>query len=103
MIAARNKSYVTSRMTTIEYVSLSAGGRAGYTTGDGFLLQSNYTTGAVTVAGVANLCASRAPAFPVVEATIGSVHTVSHGRPSVGEKSSFTSCLKAAAVVFHLE
>ncbi|CAL8464697.1 g4232 [Coccomyxa elongata] len=52
-----------------------SGGRAGYTTGNGFVLQSNYTTGAVTVAGVANLCASRAPAFPVVEATIGSVHT----------------------------
>ncbi|KAK9904758.1 hypothetical protein WJX75_001986 [Coccomyxa subellipsoidea] len=51
-----------------------AGTHAGYTTGDSFTLASNYTTDAVTVAGVAGLCQSGAPVFPVVEATISSVH-----------------------------
>lgn len=55
---------------------VNAGTHAGYTTGDSFTLASNYTTDAVTVAGVAGLCQSGAPVFPVVEATISSVHKV---------------------------
>ena len=37
-------------------------------------LTSNYTTDAVTVAGVQALCSNGAPAWPVSEASISSVH-----------------------------
>lgn len=37
-------------------------------------MASNYTTDAVTVAGVQKLCQGGAPEFPVVEASIRSVH-----------------------------
>lgn len=57
--------------------SCHAGVYAGYTTGEGFSLASNYTTDAVTVAGVAGLCQSGAPQIPVLEATIGTVHKAS--------------------------
>ena len=44
--------------------------------GSGFMLLSNYTTSAITVASVATRCVSRGPAYPVVEATISNVHQV---------------------------
>ena len=40
------------------------------------MLMSNYTTSAVSVASVATLCSSGTTSYPVVEATITSVHQV---------------------------
>ena len=44
--------------------------------GSGFILLSNFTVSAITVASVATRCVSGGPGFPVVEATISSVHQV---------------------------
>jgi len=42
----------------------------------GSLLASNFTTSAITVAGVRGLCRVGAPRWPVLEATIASAHQV---------------------------
>ena len=42
----------------------------------GGLLASNFTTSAITVAGVRGLCRVGAPRWPVLEATIASAHQV---------------------------
>ena len=42
----------------------------------GFMLMSNYTTSAITVASASTLCYTGTPGYPVVEATISSVHQV---------------------------
>lgn len=44
--------------------------------GSGFILLSNFTTSAITVASVATRCVNGGPGYPVVEATISSVHQV---------------------------
>ena len=48
------------------------------TGGSGFMLMSNYTTDAISVATVGAMCYNGAPGYPVVEATISSIHQVSH-------------------------
>ena len=52
---------------------------SGYATGGtGFVLMSNFTTDAISVASAATLGYTGAPGYPVVEATISSIHQVSH-------------------------
>ena len=48
------------------------------TGGSGFMLMSNYTTDAISVATAGAMCYNGAPGYPVVEATISSIHQVSH-------------------------
>ena len=48
------------------------------TGGSGFMLVSNYTTDAISVATAGAMCYNGAPGYPVVEATISSIHQVSH-------------------------
>lgn len=55
-----------------------------YAMGGGYMLVSNFTTDAITVASAATLCYDGAPGYPVVEATISSVHQV--------ESSTNVSC-----------
>ncbi|CAK0787609.1 hypothetical protein CVIRNUC_010831 [Coccomyxa viridis] len=44
------------------------------TGGSGFMLMSNYTTDAISVATAGAMCYNGAPSYPVVEATISSIH-----------------------------
>ena len=48
------------------------------TGGSGFMLMSNYTTDAISVASAGAMCYNGAPGYPIVEATISSIHQVSH-------------------------
>ena len=64
----------------------------------GGLLASNFTTSAITVAGVRGLCRVGAPRWPVLEATIASAHQVracglEHVSGPFGVGSWCTACL----------
>ena len=61
------------------------------------MLLSNYTTTAITVASVATRCVNGGPGFPVVEATISTVHQV-----KVAPSVLLLNCLIMAAVPLHL-
>ena len=60
------------------------------TGGSGFMLMSNYTTDAISVATAGAMCYNGALGYPVVEATISSIHQVSH--TTVPQPSQVLSC-----------